>query len=76
MNVCTNVFAVEIEIVPFVLTENISLSVPLWSPESSERSCDSFARARTSTFDALTKMRDSITVAQMRGITLDKVFNG
>src|SRR3954468_12643009 len=28
------------------------------------------------TFDALTKMRDSITVAQMRGITLDKVFNG
>ena len=28
------------------------------------------------TFDALTKMRDSITVAQQRGITLDQVFNG
>ena len=28
------------------------------------------------TFDALTKMRDSISVAQQRGITLDKVFNG
>jgi small subunit ribosomal protein S5 len=28
------------------------------------------------TLDALTKMRDSITVAQQRGITLDKVFNG
>jgi small subunit ribosomal protein S5 len=28
------------------------------------------------TFDALTKMRDSLAVAQQRGITLDKVFNG
>ena len=28
------------------------------------------------TFDALTKMCDSISVAQQRGITLDKVFNG
>lgn len=28
------------------------------------------------TFDALTKMRDAYTVAQRRGITLSKVFNG
>lgn len=28
------------------------------------------------TFDALLKMRDPITVATQRGITLDKVFNG
>ncbi len=28
------------------------------------------------TLDALTKMRDPITVAQQRGITLDRVFNG
>ena len=28
------------------------------------------------TLDALMKMRDPITVAQQRGITLDKVFNG
>ena len=27
-------------------------------------------------FDALTKMRDSLAVAQQRGISLDKVFNG
>ena len=28
------------------------------------------------TFDALMKMRDAYTVAQQRGVTLDKVFNG
>jgi small subunit ribosomal protein S5 len=28
------------------------------------------------TIDALSKMRDAITVAQHRGITLDRVFNG
>ena len=28
------------------------------------------------TFDALMKMRDANTVAQQRGVTLDKVFNG
>jgi small subunit ribosomal protein S5 len=28
------------------------------------------------TFDALTKMRDAYTVAQRRGVTLSKVFNG
>ena len=28
------------------------------------------------TFDALLQMRDPITIAQQRGITLDKVFNG
>ena len=28
------------------------------------------------TFDALTKMRDPITVAQNRGVSLSKVFNG
>ena len=28
------------------------------------------------TIDALSKMRDAITVAQHRGVTLDKVFNG
>ena len=28
------------------------------------------------TFDALNKMRDPFTVAQQRGVTLDKVFNG
>ncbi|MBN8703204.1 MAG: 30S ribosomal protein S5 [Bacteroidetes bacterium] len=28
------------------------------------------------TIDALTKMRDAATVAQQRGISLDKVFNG
>ncbi len=28
------------------------------------------------TFDALTKMRDPNTIAQLRGITLDQVFNG
>lgn len=28
------------------------------------------------TFDALTKMRDPNTIAQVRGITLDQVFNG
>ena len=28
------------------------------------------------TFDALTKMRDAYTVAQYRGISLTKVFNG
>jgi small subunit ribosomal protein S5 len=28
------------------------------------------------TLDALMKMRDPITVARMRGITVDKVFNG
>ena len=28
------------------------------------------------TFDALNKMRDPFAVAQQRGVTLDKVFNG
>lgn len=28
------------------------------------------------TFDALTKMRDAVTVAQQRGVELDKVFKG
>ncbi|MDA1182496.1 MAG: 30S ribosomal protein S5, partial [Bacteroidetes bacterium] len=28
------------------------------------------------TFDALIKMRDPITIAQLRGITMKKVFNG
>jgi small subunit ribosomal protein S5 len=28
------------------------------------------------TFDALTKMRDAATIAQQRGITMEKVFNG
>ena len=28
------------------------------------------------TMDALTKMRDAVTVAKQRGISLDKVFNG
>ena len=28
------------------------------------------------TFDALTKMRDAYTVAQLRGVDLDTVFNG
>nr|WP_322785736.1 30S ribosomal protein S5 [Solitalea canadensis] len=28
------------------------------------------------TIDALTKMRDAVTVAQQRGVSLDKVFNG
>ena len=28
------------------------------------------------TFDALTNMRDAFTVAQYRGVTLSKVFNG
>jgi small subunit ribosomal protein S5 len=28
------------------------------------------------TMDALLQMRDAATVAQQRGITLDKVFNG
>jgi small subunit ribosomal protein S5 len=28
------------------------------------------------TLDALMKMRDAVTVAKQRGITLDKVFNG
>ena len=28
------------------------------------------------TFDALSKMRDAYTVAQVRGVGLDKVFNG
>ena len=28
------------------------------------------------TIDALIKMKDPITVAQLRGISLDKVFNG
>jgi small subunit ribosomal protein S5 len=28
------------------------------------------------TFDALTKMRDPFTVAQLRGVNLKKVFNG
>jgi small subunit ribosomal protein S5 len=28
------------------------------------------------TFDALSKMRDAYTVAQQRGISMDKVFNG
>ena len=28
------------------------------------------------TFDALSQMRDAVTVAKQRGVTLDKVFNG
>jgi small subunit ribosomal protein S5 len=28
------------------------------------------------TIDALSKMRDPLTIARTRGITLDKVFNG
>ncbi|MDA7855294.1 30S ribosomal protein S5 [Cyclobacteriaceae bacterium] len=28
------------------------------------------------TFDALAKMRDPLTIARQRGVTLDKVFNG
>ena len=28
------------------------------------------------TMDALTQMRDAVTVAKQRGVTLDKVFNG
>jgi small subunit ribosomal protein S5 len=28
------------------------------------------------TIDALTKLRDPFTVAQQRGVNLDKVFNG
>jgi len=28
------------------------------------------------TIDALSKMRDAVSVARQRGITLDKVFNG
>jgi small subunit ribosomal protein S5 len=28
------------------------------------------------TIDALSKMRDAVSVAKQRGITLDKVFNG
>ena len=28
------------------------------------------------TFDALSRMRDPFTIAQQRGVTLDKVFNG
>ena len=28
------------------------------------------------TFDALTRMRDAVTVAELRGVDLDTVFNG
>ena len=28
------------------------------------------------TFDALAQMRDPLTIARQRGVTLDKVFNG
>ena len=41
-----------------------------------DESINSVCSVVKATFDALTKMKDANTVAQLRGISLEKVFKG